>query len=62
MNYIITKHTKIEHEKEGWSLDFTNGQSMITVSVEFGNDPTFQTIHIPQDCIQHFIDVLEQYK
>jgi len=32
------------------------------VSVEDGNGPGFQTIHIPQDCIQHFIDVLEQYK
>ena len=62
MTYTITKRIKIKPEEDGWIFDFTNGQSMITVSVEVGNSPTFQTIHIPKDCIQHFIDVLEQYK
>ena len=61
MTYTVTKRTKIEHEEEGWSFDFTPDEYG-TVSVEDHNGPGFQTIHIPQDCIQHFIDVLEQYK
>jgi len=28
--------------------------------VTTSNDATFQNIHIPKDCIQHFIDALEQ--
>jgi hypothetical protein len=61
MTYTITKHIKIEHEEDGWSFDFTTDECG-TVSIEDGNGPGFQTIHIPKDCIQHFIDVLEQYK
>jgi len=61
MTYTITKHIKIEHEEDGWSFDFTADECG-TVSVEDGNGPGFQTILIPKDCIQHFIDVLEQYK
>jgi len=53
----ITKHTKIEHEEDGWSFDFT-ADEYGTVSVK----DEYQTIHIPKDCIQHFINVLEQYK
>jgi hypothetical protein len=61
MTYTITKHIKIEHEEDGWSFDFTTDECG-TVSVEDGNGPGYQTIHIPKDCIQHFIDVLGQYK
>jgi hypothetical protein len=61
MTYTITKHIQIEHEEDGWSFDFT-ADELGTVSVEDGNGPGCQTIHIPQDCIQHFIDVLEQFK
>ena len=62
MTYTITKHIKIEQEEDGWSFDFT-ADEYGTVSVEAGElGPGFQTIHIPKDCIQHFIDVLEQYK
>jgi len=34
----------------------------VSVTTSFGNDPTFQYIDIPKDCIQHFIDALEQFK
>jgi len=61
MTYTITKHIQIEHEEDGWSFDFT-ADELGTVSVEDGNGEGFQSIHIPKDCIQHFIDVLEQYK
>ena len=63
MTYTITKHIKfiIEHEDDGWSFDFA-ADEYGTVSIEDNNRPGFQPIHIPHDCIQHFIDVLEQYK
>lgn len=61
MTYTITQHIKIEHDEDGWSFDFTTDEYG-TVSVEDGNGPGCQTIHIPQDCIHHFIDVLEQFK
>ena len=61
MTYTITKHIKIEHDEDGFSFDFTADECG-TVSVEDGNGPGCQTIHIPQDCIQHFIDVLDQFK
>lgn len=61
MTYTITKYIKIEHEEDGWSFDFS-ADELGTVSVEDGNGPEVETIHIPKDCIQHFIDVLEQFK
>lgn len=61
MTYTITKHIKIEHDELGFSFDFTADEDG-TVSMEDGNGPGYQTIHIPKDCIQHFIDVLEQFK
>ena len=61
MTYTITKHIKIEHEEDGWSFDFTADECG-TVRIEDGNCPGFQTIHIPKDSIQHYIDDLEHYK
>jgi hypothetical protein len=61
MTYTITKYIKIEHEEDGWNFAFT-ADKLGTVSVEDGNGPGFQTIAIPKDCIQHVIDVLEQFK
>jgi hypothetical protein len=61
MTYTITKHIEIKQEEDNWSFHFTDDEYG-TVSVEDGNGPGFQTITIPKDCIQHFIDVLEQYK
>jgi len=61
MTYTITKHIKIEHEEDGFSFNFS-ADEYGTVRVYDSNSATSQTIHIPKDCIQHFIDVLEQYK
>jgi len=61
MSYTITKHIQIQHEEDDWSFDFT-ADEYGTVSVEDGNGHGFETIRIPKDCIQHFIDALEQYK
>ena len=59
MTYTIAKHIKIESE-EGWSFDFT-ADEYGTVSIEDGNGEGFQTIHIPKDCLESFISVLEEY-
>jgi len=61
MSYTITKHIQIEHEEDDWSFDFT-ADEYGTVSVWTGGGVGYQTINIPKDCIQHFIDVLEQYR
>ena len=61
MTYTITKHIKIESDEDGWSFDFTSDEYE-TVSMQDGNGEEVQTIHIPKDCIQHVIDVLEQFK
>jgi len=60
MTYTITKYIKLGND-DGWSFDFSTDEYG-TVSVEDGNGPGCQTIHIPKDCIQHFIDVLEKLK
>lgn len=60
MTYTTTKYIKLEND-DGWSFDFSTDEYG-TVSVEDSNGPGCQTIHIPKDCIQHFIDVLEQLK
>ena len=59
MTYQITKSICIHHEEDGWDFNFKTDEYG-TVSVTTSNDATFQNIHIPKDCIQHFIDALEQ--
>lgn len=64
MNYIIdsiAKEIKIIDDEDGFSFNFS-ADEYGTVRVYDSNSATSQTIHIPQDCIQHFIDVLEQFK
>jgi len=61
MTYTITKHIQIEHEEDGFSFDFT-ADEYGTVGMCDSNSARCQTIHIPKDCIQHVIDVLEQFK
>jgi len=63
MTYQITKSICIHHEEDGWDFNFkTDEYGTVSVTTSFGNDPTFQYIDIPKDCIQHFIDALEQFK
>ena len=59
--YIITKEIKIINCEDGWSFDFSSDEYG-TVRVCDSISATCQTIHIPKDCIQDFIDVLEQLK
>lgn len=58
MTYQITKQIRIRNYEEDWSFGFTtndDGSVDVTVGVDDG-------ICIPKDCIQHFIDALEQLK
>ena len=61
MTYTITKHFKIEHDEYGWCFEFSPDEYG-TVSIQDGNGEEVETIQIPKDCIQHVIDVLEQFK
>jgi len=61
MTYTITKSICFHNKEDGWKYVFTTDEYG-TVSVSTSNDPTFQNIYIPKDCIQHFIDALEQLK
>ena len=54
----ITKSIRIRNYEEGWDYNFKTDEYG-TVSVEGDNGVC---IHIPKDCIQHFIDALEQLK
>ena len=65
MTYQITKEIRILHEQDDWDYVFTTDEYG-TVSVRYNENlrvmPDCRTIHIPKDCIQHFIDALEQLK
>lgn len=70
MTYTITKKIKITNDEYGWCFDFSTDEYG-TVSVEDSASLNIQKdsaslniqfLHIPKDCIQHFIDVLEQFK
>ena len=66
MTYTIIKEIRIVHKQDGWEYVFTtdecgNGILFINGTVSVEGDNGFG-IHIPKDCIQHFIDALEQLK
>ena len=58
MTYEITKSICIHHKEDDWYYNFkTDDDGTVDVTVGGHNG-----IRIPQDCIQHFIDSLEQLK
>jgi len=66
MSYEISKQIRIHHTEDDWDYVFTTDEYG-TVEVRshegleaFSGKNT--SIHIPKDCIQHFIDALEQLK
>ena len=66
MTYQITKEIRILHTKDDWDFVFkTDDDGTVEVRSNegleaFSGENT--SIHIPKDCIQHFIDALEQLK
>lgn len=66
MTYSIIKKFRIFHE-DGWFYQFTDdGEGCIEVEYYelIANTETKKgtSFHIPKDCIQNFIDTLEQLK
>jgi hypothetical protein len=66
MTYGITKEIRILNTEDDWDFVFTTDEYR-TVQVRsheglgaFSGENI--SIYIPQDCIQHFIDALEQFK
>jgi hypothetical protein len=58
MTYTIDKIILIISDEDGWTFKFSTDEYG-TVTVKDSAGPA---IHIPKDCIQHVIDVLEQFK
>ena len=58
MTYTIAKEFKILNDEYDFSFDFSSDEYG-TVTVKDSAGPE---IHIPKDCIQCVIDVLEQFK
>jgi hypothetical protein len=66
MTYSITKQIRILHEQNDWDFVFeTNEYGTAVISCHEGLEAfagKTSGIRIPKDCIQHFIDALEQLK
>jgi hypothetical protein len=60
MTYEISKQIRIHNTEDDWDYNFKTDEYG-TVDVTVGVDED-DGIRIPKDCIQHFIDALEQFK
>jgi hypothetical protein len=54
-SYEISKQIRIHNTEDDWDYVFTTDEYG-TVAVRYNEN--CRTIHIPKDCIQHFIDAL----
>jgi hypothetical protein len=62
MSYEIKKQITIHNTNEDWEYVFTNDEYG-SVTVRYTLESTMGTsIAIPKDCIQNFINALEQFK
>ena len=66
MTYEISKQIRIYNNEDEWDYVFTTDEYG-TVEVAYRENlrvmpADHRAIHIPKDCIQHFIDALEQLK
>ncbi len=66
MTYSITQEIRIHHE-DGWFYQFTDdGQGLVEINQytthRIEETKTGEPFHIPKDCIDTFIQVLEQMK
>ena len=64
-SYEISKQIRIYNNEDEWDYVFTTDEYG-TVAVAYRENlrvmSDCRTIHIPKNCIQHFIDVLEELK
>jgi len=65
MTYEISKEIRIYNNEDEWDYVFTTDEYG-TVTVDYRENlrvmPDRRIIHIPRDCIQHFIDALTELK
>ena len=60
MKYNIKRQQIIQNEEEGWSFQFWEEKDFVRV-VYFETELEKTTeLHIPKDCLEHFIDALER--
>jgi hypothetical protein len=64
-SYEISKQIRIHNTEDEWDYVFTTDEYG-TVAVAYRENlrvpSCCRTIHIPKDCIQHFIDALTELK
>jgi hypothetical protein len=64
-SYEISKQIRIHNTEDEWDYVFTTDEYG-TVAVRYNENlrvpSCCRTIHIPKDCIQHFIDALTELK
>ena len=65
MSYTITKEIRILHNTDDWDYVFSADEyGTVNVTCTEGLEAmsgNITTIHIPKDCIQHFINALESF-
>jgi hypothetical protein len=65
MTYEISKQIRIHNTEDDWDYVFTTDEYG-SVEISYNEDlklmPHTTNFFIPRDCIQHFIDALEQLK
>ena len=64
MTYSITKEIRIHHE-DGWFFQFTDdGQDLVEINQYtthgIEETKTGEPFHIPKDCLETFISVLQE--
>jgi hypothetical protein len=66
MTYEISKQIRIYNTEDDWDFVFTTDEyGTVRVNCHEGLEAFSgknTSIHIPKNCIQHFIDALEQLK
>jgi len=66
-NYQITKEIRLHHPEDNWFYQFSDdGQNMVEVAVYHGQgiaeekeEPSY---FIPKDCLDQFIQILQEFK
>ena len=64
-SYEISKQIRIHNTEDEWDYVFTTdeyGSVAVAYRENLSVPSCCRTIHIPKDCIQHFIDALTELK
>ena len=66
-NYKITKQIRLHHSEDNWFYQFSDdGEYNVEVAVYHGQgiaeEKEGQSFFIPKDCLDQFIQVLQEFK